>query len=170
VSFPLAFAAVMHPAGAPATERAALRLRLSNAEASRACWLVDNQGALLDAPAMRPSKLKPLLVHPGIGELLALHRAIALANGESLAAAEFCDRILRGATPEELNPAPLVTGGVLIAMGLPPGPLFKRLLDAIREAQLDGRIRTKEEALELIRDLLREWGAGPPGAPGAPPA
>jgi poly(A) polymerase len=170
VSFPLVFAAVLHPAGSAATERAALRLRLSNAEASRACWLVENQNALTDAPAMRPSQRQPLLVHPGVAELLALHRAIALANGEGLAAVEFCDRILRAATPDELNPAPLVTGDVLIAMGLTPGPTFKRLLDAVREAQLDGRIRTKEEAMELTRDRLREWGPGPSGAPGVPPA
>jgi poly(A) polymerase len=168
VSFPLAFAAVLHPAGAAATGQTALRLRLSNAEASRACWLVENQRALADAPAMRRSQRQPLLVHPGVGELLALHRALALATGESLAAVEFCDRILRETPPEELNPAPLVTGDVLIASGLKPGPLFKRLLDAARESQLDGRIRTKEEALELIRDLLRE--RGPSGAPGAPPA
>lgn len=156
VSFPLVVAALLHPAGTGAAERAALRLRLSNAEASRACWLVENCRALLDAPTMRPSKLKPLLVRPGIGELLALHRAIARATGESLAAVEFCERVLRDTPPEELNPPPLVTGEDLIALGFKPGPLFKRLLDAVREAQLDGRIRTKDEALALIRELLRE--------------
>ena len=31
-------------------------------------------------------------------------------------------------------------------MGLEPGPLFKRLLDAVREAQLDGTITSKKEA------------------------
>jgi poly(A) polymerase len=167
-SFPLAFAALLTPLGPGAAEAVCTRLRLSNTETVRVCWLIENQAVLNDALAMRPSKLKPLLVHPGIGELLALHRAIARATNGSIAHVEFCERVLRDATPEELNPAPLVTGDVLIAMGLKPGPLFKRLLDAVREAQLDGRIRTKEEALGLIRDLTQEWGLS--GAPGAPPA
>jgi poly(A) polymerase len=120
---------------------------------------------LSDAPTMRASKLKLILVHPGIRELLALHRADALASGKSLEHVEFCERILRDTPPEELNPAPLVTGEDLIVLGLTPGPLFKRLLDAVREAQLEGRVRTKEEALKLVEELLREWGKEPPPSP-----
>jgi poly(A) polymerase len=166
--FPLALAAVLHAAGRPAAERVAERLKLSNAEAARACWLVENHAVLRDAPTMRASKLKPLLVHPGVGELLALHRAVALATGGSLAPVEFCERVIRDTPPEELNPPPVVTGEHLIAVGLKPGPLFKRLLDAVREAQLEGRVRTTEEGLVLVRELLRE--REPPPAPGTPPA
>ena len=39
-------------------------------------------------------------------------------------------------------------------LGLEPGPLFKRLLDAVREAQLDGTVQTREQALELVKRLL----------------
>ena len=37
------------------------------------------------------------------------------------------------------------------AAGYQPGPEFGRILTAVEDAQLDGRIRTKEEALELAR-------------------
>ena len=49
-----------------------------------------------------------------------------------------------------------MTGNDPMALGLTPGPTFKPLLEKVREAQLDGAIRTKEEGLELVRRLVRE--------------
>ncbi len=43
-------------------------------------------------------------------------------------------------------------------MGLEPGPLFKQLLDAVREAQLDGSIKNAREARELVERVLRDNG------------
>ncbi|OWK40256.1 CCA tRNA nucleotidyltransferase [Fimbriiglobus ruber] len=175
VSFPLAFAAVLHDVGKPRvvgrtpdrytfhghehvgarmTAEIAKRLRLSNAEAARLTWLVERHQYLSDAPTMRPSRLKPILIHPGIGELLALHRADAIATGRNTAHVDFCERVLRETPPEELNPAPAVTGDDLIAIGLKPGPEFKRILDAVREAQLEGRIKTKEDGLRLAEEMM----------------
>jgi poly(A) polymerase len=187
-AFPLAFAALLHDVGKPQTfartpdkytfhrheqvgarmaGAIARRLKLSNAEAERVVWLVEKHQYLADAPTMRMSRLKPILVHPGIGELLALHRADALASGRGVEHVEFCERLLRETPPEELNPPPALTGDDLKEMGIPPGPVFKRLLDAVREAQLEGRVRTKADARKLVEELLREWGMWPPG-PGGP--
>jgi poly(A) polymerase len=152
VTFPLAFAALIHTVDTSTAEAIADRLRLSNAEKSRITWLVENQRALLNAPTMRMSKLKPILVHPGILELIALHRAHAGYGDKS--DVEFCERILRETPREELDPPPAVTGNDLKALGLKPGPDFKRLLDAVREAQLDGLVRTRDEGLALVRSLL----------------
>ncbi len=146
-------------------ERIAERLKLSNIETARLSWLVEKQDYLLGAPTMRASKLKPILVHPGIEELLALHRAIALARGSSIEHVEFCARVLRDTPPEELNPPPVLTGEDLIAKGLKPGPAFKRLLDAVREAQLEGRAATKDQAHDLVQQLLAE----PASSSGTPP-
>lgn len=52
-----------------------------------------------------------------------------------------------------LNPDPLITGEDLIAEGMAPGPLFKRVLDEVRDAQLEGRVTTKAAAMELARGL-----------------
>lgn len=152
VSFPLALAALLPGVGKAGAEAAADRLRLSTADKVRAAWLVEKRQYLADAPTMRASLLKPILVHPGIGELLDLHRADAIAGGGSLAAVEFCEAVLRDTPPGELNPPPVVTGEDLIALGMKPGPAFKRLLDAVRAAQLEGRVRTKAEGLELVRE------------------
>jgi poly(A) polymerase len=174
VRFPLAFAALLHDVGKPRVvgrtadrytfhghehvgrqmaEGVADRLRLSTAEKVRTAWLVEKHQYLAEAPIMRASRLKPVLVHPGIDELLALHRADALASGRSLEAVEFCERVLRETPPEELNPPAVVTGEDLIALGMAPGRDFKRLLDAVREAQLEGRVRTKEDGLKLVGEL-----------------
>ena len=56
----------------------------------------------------------------------------------------------------DLNPPPLLTGHDLTRMDLTPGPRLKQLLDAVREAQLDGTITTKEQALQLVDQLLAE--------------
>jgi poly(A) polymerase len=55
---------------------------------------------------------------------------------------------------EVLDPLPLLTGEDLLRHGIPPGPQYRALLQRLREAQLDGEIRTQAEALELA-DRLR---------------
>jgi len=152
-SFELAFAAALNAVAPKAVEAVAERLKLSNVETARLVWLVQHRDALTGAPTMRASKLKPLLVHAGIGDLLALHRAIAVSEGTGDAHVEFCEGVLRDTPAHELNPPPVVTGEHLIALGLKPGPAFKRLLDAVREAQLEGRANSTEQGLALVREL-----------------
>ena len=56
------------------------------------------------------------------------------------------------AEPPQLPP--LLTGNDLIAFGLRPGPAFKGFLDAAMDEQLEGKIRTKEEAVEWAKKHL----------------
>jgi poly(A) polymerase len=176
-SFCLAMAALLHDVGKPRTvgrtpdrytfynhehvgRRMAgeicLRLKLSNEERERIEWLVEKHQILCDARQMRTSKLKTLLIHPGIRELLDLHRADALASGHDMAHVEYCEQLLRDWTMADLNPPPLITGHDLTRAGLEPGPIFKKLLDAVREGQLEGTITTPKEARELVDRLLAE--------------
>jgi len=174
-SFPLAFAALLHDVGKPRTvgrtperytfyyhehvgrriaSEICLRLRLSNAERERVEWLVEKHQVLCNARGMRTSKLKTLLRHEGIRELMELHRADALACGYSTDHVEYCESLLREWTEEDLDPPPLLSGHDLMRMGLEPGPNFKEILDAVREAQLDGIVKTTREALEMVRKKL----------------
>ncbi len=176
-SFPLAFAALLHDIGKRRTlgrtpdrytfyyhedvgcrmaSAICQRLKLSNAERERVEWLVKKHQYLCDAKQMRLSKLKAVLVHPGIHELLALHRADALATGRSTEHVDYCEQLLREWSEADLNPPPLLTGHDLVRHGLEPGPRFKHLLDAVREAQLDGTVTSKKQALELVDRMLHE--------------
>ncbi len=177
-SFPLAMAALLHDIGKPElaqnvptvqswegheqrgasrAQAIAQRLRLANAEKDRIVWLIAHQSALFEAPQQKPHRWRPLLVHPGAEELLALHRAEALANGgEHLDAVEYCERLLRESPREWLDPPPLLRGGDLLALGIPQGPVIRRLLEAVRQAQWDGEIHTRSEALALALRLYPE--------------
>lgn len=56
-----------------------------------------------------------------------------------------------------VSPPKLVSGhDLMAALGLSPGPLVGRLLERVREAQAEGRVATREEALALARRALRE--------------
>ena len=52
---------------------------------------------------------------------------------------------------------PVVDGEYLKSLGLKPSPLYSRLLNAVRDARLDGELDTVEEEKALIAHLLREW-------------
>jgi poly(A) polymerase len=144
--------------GARMADAIALRLKLSNAERDRIVWLVEKHQYLANARQMRPSKLKTILNAEGIHDLLTLHRADALATGKDIDHVEYCEALLREWTPTDLNPPPFITGNDLKGRRLPPGPIYKQLLDDVREAQLDGTITSREEALAMLVRLIGEAG------------
>ncbi len=129
------------------------RLRLSNDEQDRIVWLKAQADAITGAAAFPLSRLKRLLSHPYVLDLLSQTRARIEAAGGDLSDVEFCETYLQTTPPEIINPAPLITGDDLIRNGLRPGKQFKHLLDALRDAQLDGRTTTFDEALGMALDL-----------------
>ena len=63
---------------------------------------------------------------------------------------------------EVVKPPRLVDGTQLMrTLGLTPGPRIGELLGAIEEAQAEGRIHSKEEALALAKQLVN----APPAHP-----
>jgi tRNA nucleotidyltransferase (CCA-adding enzyme) len=63
------------------------------------------------------------------------------------------ERLLRYQTEYRLVETEL-TGDDLKAMGLEPGPSFRHLLGALRDARLDGEVSTREEEEALLEKLL----------------
>lgn len=55
---------------------------------------------------------------------------------------------------EERAPAPILMGRHLIEMGLEPGPLFKKVIDAVYELQMDGKVTNLDEALKEAKGFL----------------
>lgn len=153
-AFPLALAATLHrvPAAADAVANVSRRWKLSNKERDRAAWLVNQQDALRDAVTAYWPRVQRLLITPGIDDLIALHEAVAAVSGKNTAGLQFC-RSWLNRPAVELNPPPLICGHDLIEHGLAPGAIFQRLLEQIRDAQLEGKIATRAEALALARRL-----------------
>ncbi len=169
--FTLAFAALLHDVGKPSTrvfqygrytfhnheqasariaERVCRSLKFANAEREHITWLVAYHQYLGEAKRLRESKLKRMLAEPGIDELLTLHHADALASTGNTEHVDYCRYYLEAQPTGPINPPPLLTGHDLVRHGLAPGPQFKDLLDRVREAQLEGQIHSKKEALEWV--------------------
>ena len=130
------------------------RLKRSRATWEQVAFLVKNHLRLLDAPRMRAATLKRFLRLEGMEELLDLARLDALASNGNLEAYAFCRQKLRALDPEELRPPRLLSGRDLIQLGLQPGPQFSAILGALEEAQLEGRVRTRQAALSWVQ---RNW-------------
>jgi poly(A) polymerase len=127
------------------------RLRFSNEESAQILALVDNHMRFADAMRMNQSTLKRFMRLPWFEEHLALHRADCLASHRNLTTYDFLRRKMDEIPPETMRPKPLVTGDDLIAEGHAPGPKFREILSAVEDAQLEGRLASRDAALEFVR-------------------
>jgi poly(A) polymerase len=172
VSKTLAWGALLHDVGKPPTFRVApdrirfdghvevgvkmaaeiLRhLRFSNYETDQILALIDNHMRFGAAQRMKLSTLKKFLRLPDFEEHLELHRIDCLSSHGQLDAYEYTQEQLRSLPPEAIRPTPLITGRDLIAAGYEPGPRFKEVLTAVEDAQLEGRLASREDAMEYVR-------------------
>ena len=134
------------------------RLRMSN-EARRVIGtLVADHMRISHVRQMRPSTLLRLLREPHFPELLELHRADCLASHGKLDLYEFCQEQLAELKKEHLRPPALLTGNDLIALGFVPGPLFREILAAVEDAQLEGQLDSYQSALRFVQ---RKFSAEP---------
>jgi tRNA nucleotidyltransferase/poly(A) polymerase len=133
------------------------RLRFSNSEIDQVIALIENHMRFSHVHQMRESTLKRMLRLPGFDEHLELHRLDCSSSHGHLDNYEFAKAKFEQSAPEELRPPRLVTGDDLIAAGYAPGPDFSRMLEVAEDAQLEARIQSKEEGLELVRSTF-----GPP--------
>jgi poly(A) polymerase len=142
--------------GTKMAEEICRRLRFSNDETEQISLLVANHLRFKDVPQMRQSTLKRFLRLPRFEEHLELHRLDCLSSHRNLENYEFVQRFLAETPPAEVRPARLISGDDLIALGLRPGPDFKEILRTIEDAQLEGRIKTRDEALAEARQALAD--------------
>lgn len=129
------------------------RLKTSKEEKERIKWLVKRHLAFKDARKMRLSKLKRLLSHEDYPLLAEVCRVDALASSGDLTDYNFCQQMREKFKEKELKPLRFLTGDDLIAIGLKPGPIFSKVLTKVYDEQLEGKIRTKEEAIDRAREL-----------------
>ncbi len=127
------------------------RLRFSNEDAAQILALVKHHMQFGDVMKMKQSTLKRFLRLPKFDEHLALHRADAASAHGDLSLYEFAKSKFEELGEEQIRPTLLLTGEDLIAAGYKPGPGFRQMLTLAEDAQLEGTITTRDEALELVR-------------------
>jgi poly(A) polymerase len=136
------------------------RLRFSGDDCAQIVALVRRHMQFGDIKQMKQSTLKRFLRLPMFAEHLALHRADCLSAHCDLRLYEFAKAAYETTEPEQVRPKLLVTGRDLIAAGYRPGPAFSKMLEAAEDAQLEGRIASTEEGLQLLEG---EFGGPNPG-------
>jgi poly(A) polymerase len=127
------------------------RLRFSNDDTEQIAALVANHLRFKDVAQMKLSTLKRFIRLNRFEEHLALHRLDCLSSHQNLDAYEFVRQFIAETPAEQVRPPRLLTGEDLKELGYQPGPLFKEMIGAIEDAQLNGTIRNREEALQLVR-------------------
>jgi poly(A) polymerase len=137
--------------GAEMTEAIMRRLRFSGAEIEATVEMVRQHMVFKDAPKMRIAKLKRFMARPTFDEELELHRVDCESSHRMLDNYEFLLSKRGEFANEPIIPPPLVRGDDLIAFGLKPGPKFGEILEAVETRQLEGKLRTRDEALDWVK-------------------
>jgi poly(A) polymerase len=167
----LAWGALLHDVGKPSTfrvaperirfdghvevgvamaERICRQLRFSNDDTEQILALVANHMRFADVTRMKESTLKRFLRLPQFEEHLELHRLDCQSSHGDLTSYNFTRDKLEATPPENIRPAPLVTGEDLIAAGYTPGPRFKEILSSVEDSQLEGKLASKEQAMDYV--------------------
>ena len=143
--------------GAEMTEAIMERLRFSRSEIDATVEMVRQHMVFKDVPKMRVAKLKRFMARPTFNEEMELHRVDCESSHRILDNYEFLLRKREEFANEPIIPPPLVRGDDLIALGLKPGPKFGEILETVETRQLEGTLKTRDEAIEWVK---REYSLG----------
>ena len=176
----LAWGVLLHDVGKPATFRSAKetgdrirfdghvevglaigrellgRLKFSNDDTEQILSLVEHHMRFKDVARMRPATLKRFVRLPRFEEHMALHRLDCLSSNRNLEAYEYVREFLHATPPEVVQPQKLVTGEDVLALGFKPGPAIGKILASVEEAQLNGELATREEAISFVESRFQQ--------------
>lgn len=138
--------------GARMSEELLRRLHMPRHDIERVSWMVENHMRVAVAPEMRESKLKRFVREEAFPELLELCRLDCLGSHCKVDTIDWLKDYIANLKPEQVKPAPLLTGNDLIAMGYTPGPLFSEILTTLEDKQLEGQLGTRKGAEDFVSE------------------
>lgn len=127
------------------------RLKFSRHDTEQIQALVANHMKFKDVSQMRKSTLKRFVRLPQFNEHMELHRLDCQASHGRLDAYDMVRDFLAQTPLDQVHPTRLLTGDDLSEMGYPPGPQYQQILAALEDAQLEGSLATKEQAVSFVR-------------------
>jgi poly(A) polymerase len=138
--------------GAMLARQILTRLRASNDLTEAVASLVGAHMRFQDVEKMGEAAFRRFVRLPHFEDLQRLHRADCLGSQKGLKTFELIARRRATLTEADIRPAPLLRGDDLIELGYRPGPAMGEILKALEEEQLEGRLRTREDARRWLQD------------------
>jgi tRNA nucleotidyltransferase/poly(A) polymerase len=153
VSLALAIAglAVDVPDAGSAVGKLLHRLRASNDDIEKATWLIGHRDALDGVETLPRHRVKRVLASPWQPELLDLMEGTERMRTGCATNIDAVRKLVGQWGEAGIDPPCFFTGEDLIRMGHRPGPMFKTILDDVRDKQLDGELASSAEATEYVR-------------------
>jgi poly(A) polymerase len=134
------------------------RLRFSREIVEKVNSLVLNHMRFIPVREMRPSTLRRFIAMDNFGELLELFRLDCLSSNCPMDLYDY----IRTKYEEEKSrpegpvlPKPLLSGNDLIELGFQKGPLFGEILRTLVDAQLEGRVSKRDEAVRFVLEKYK---------------
>lgn len=129
-------------------------------DCAQVSWFLENIRMFesVDPASMRPSEFEKMFVTVQGRELLLLMHAIFIAEGrhsvarERLHAGRRIEKKMREFIGDNLGH--LITGTDIEELGVQSGPIYRDLIDSIRDAQLTEKIKTPNEAKRMLREIV----------------
>jgi CRISPR/Cas system-associated endonuclease Cas3-HD len=138
------------------------RLRFSNQLKYRILRLIQHHMRILNMPQETKEGAfrrlvnqigdeTPLLVLHTLADKEASRGILSIRVDEEVE--DHCLRILEFFKEKDIvHPVPLITGHDVRTLGYLPGPRIGQILDFIRQKQVEGEIKSREEALKILRE------------------
>ena len=137
--------------GAEMTGDILRRLKFPNDVIEPTQVAVEHHMAFKDVKKMRNSTLKRMMARPTWEDEMALHRVDCLGSNGLLDNYEFMKEKAEEFSQAPLIPQTLINGRDLIELGWQAGKKMGEALTAVQNAQLEGQVSTREEALAWIQ-------------------
>ncbi|MEC7638407.1 MAG: CCA tRNA nucleotidyltransferase [Verrucomicrobiota bacterium] len=143
--------------GAEMSEQILRDLKFSNSIIEDVVQMVANHMTFKDVQKMRQSKLKRFMSRSTFSDEIELHRVDCLGSWGGLDNYDFLNKKMVEFANEPIIPQPLLTGKDLIELGWSPGPDLGQTLNSVQDMQLEGKLNSKDEALDWVKsNRLRE--------------
>jgi poly(A) polymerase len=150
-SVDFAFAVLLHDLSPETAFRIGEDLRFSTAEIQHVVALLKSRPVFPSLRSLRVSAIKRFLRVPRFEDHLDLARICAVSSGGSMDGYDFAVEMRKKWQPAELSPPLLLSGNDLIDIGFAPGPLFKEILTRVEDEQLEGSLKTSQQALDFVK-------------------
>lgn len=144
--------------GAQMAQKILERLKFSRLEINDICWLIGNHMKIGDIAKMRPNKAYDFLLNPRFQDLIKLTTADSMGTyPRNTSLVDELEKDVKNAKSQrekmsENKKTDFITGDDLIAQGLKPGGSFKEILEATKDAILNGEIKNKQEGIDFIKN------------------